>query len=154
MLTFLPLAFRLFDFGDGIDPQKCANKNDYFYENRNRAICVRWSHVIYKRRRQKRVVDCKKDVVVSSSLHYYYDDKLPLFNSKPTFQEGTAIIFFLCTCIWVFCLHIYESRMSSFISRQAVKTGKSLLLQQRRRNSSGSTADNGKFHCMLKTIPN
>jgi hypothetical protein len=45
--------------------------------------------------------------------------------------------------------------MSSFISRQAVKTGKSLLLQQRRRNSSGSTADSGKrfsFFMLLKPI--
>ena len=49
---------------------------------------------------------------------------------------------------------IYKSRMSSFISRQAVKSGKSLLLQQRRRNSSGSTADNGKFHCWKQYLLN
>ena len=53
-------------------------------------------------------------------------------------------------------VHIYVSRMSSFMSRQAIKTGKSLLLQQRRRNSSGSTADNGNLpsFSQLNTIPN
>ncbi len=81
----------------------------------------------------------------------FYTSFQSLFNSKQTFQEGiiSSYIFpFMFPRSHNYFFDIYESRMSSFISRQAVKTGKSLLLQQqRRRNTSGSTAaDNGKFH--------
>ncbi len=91
---------------------------------------------------------------LQSSLHIILFNSL--INSKTTLQEGKgiiAIIYFSSSHIFV--IDIYESRMSSFISRQAVKTGKSLLLQQqRRRNSNGSTADNGKFHCWKQCLLN
>ncbi len=106
------------------------------------------------------VADCQRDpkrcfvvitLVMTPSIllfnHYSIQNKL---FKKVLFHR---IFFHLCSHNYV--IDIYESRMSSFISRQAVKTGKSLLLQQRRRNSSGSTAaDNGKFHCWKQYLIN
>ena len=94
------------------------------------------------------IADCKLQRCRSFLLLTTHNSSQSLINLKSTFQEGIiAIIYFSSVMFPQLFFDIYESRMSSFISRQAVKTGKSLLLQQqRRRNSSGSTADNGTFH--------
>ena len=95
----------------------------------------------------------------SSFCNCCYCFCLSLFYSNHLFKKVFANNYF-STIIPIIhlsfmCAYFYESRMSSFISRQAIKTGKSLLLQQRRHNSSGSTADNGNLpsFLLLKTIP-
>ena len=82
----------------------------------------------------------------SSCAAWYHDDHYHYSINNQISNKVMPHIFFQCTINCSNdCILFQKSKMSSFISRQAVKTGKSLLLQQRRRNSSGSTADSGIF---------